>query len=205
MAEALYKTGNSVLLDTHAQKTALRLGVAVDAVRKEFAKVQRPALQVQSPESEDETLNAEPETLIRPPNHELHLLKLLFVHEELAPWLVEHLDLQWITHPHVRQIVDARVAAVEHETWHSLAEFLDCCESSEQRNLITEAVADIRALPNPQTQLADVALKLRNQYLDGRIATVTNLISSPDTADAEKVRVLQEQQQLKQQKRTPLK
>jgi DNA primase len=205
MAEALHKTGNSVLLDTHAQKTALRLGVAVDAVRKEFAKVQRPALKVQSPEPEDETLPAEPETMTRPPNHELHLLKLLFVHEELAPWLAEHLNLQWIAHPHVRQIVDARLAAAEHETWHSLAEFLDACESPEQRNLITEAVADARALPNPQTQLADVALKLRNQFLDARIAALTSQISSPETADAEKVSLLQEQQQLKQDKRAPLK
>jgi len=205
MAEALHKTGNSVLLDTHAQKTALRLGVAVDAVRKEFAKVQNPALKVQGPELEDETLNAEPETLTRPPNHELHLLKLLFVHEELAPWLAEHLNLDWLTHPHVRQILDARLAAAEHETWHSLAEFLDSCESPEERNLITEAVAGTRALPNPQTQLADVALKLRNQFLDGRITALTNQISSPETTDTEKVRLLQEQQQLKQDKRAPLK
>src|SRR6266498_2264255 len=36
MAEAVHKTGNVVLIDTYAQKTALRLGVAPDAVRLEF-------------------------------------------------------------------------------------------------------------------------------------------------------------------------
>ena len=38
MAEAVHKAGSDVLRDTYAQKTALRLGVAADAVRKEFKK-----------------------------------------------------------------------------------------------------------------------------------------------------------------------
>ena len=36
MAEAVHKTGNTVLVDKYAQKTALRLGVTPDAVRAEF-------------------------------------------------------------------------------------------------------------------------------------------------------------------------
>ena len=43
MAEAVHKTGNNVLVDTYAQKTALRLGVSPEAVRTEFKKV--PATQ----------------------------------------------------------------------------------------------------------------------------------------------------------------
>src|SRR5881392_2857079 len=42
MREALHKTGNAVLADTYAQKTARRLGVAVEAVRAEFKKVRSP-------------------------------------------------------------------------------------------------------------------------------------------------------------------
>ncbi|MGH7970705.1 MAG: toprim domain-containing protein, partial [Limisphaerales bacterium] len=38
MAEAVQKTGNLVIIDTYAQKTALRLGVSPDSVRREFAK-----------------------------------------------------------------------------------------------------------------------------------------------------------------------
>ena len=41
MAEAVHKTGNSVLVDKYAQKTALRLGVTPDAVRAEFRKLSR--------------------------------------------------------------------------------------------------------------------------------------------------------------------
>jgi DNA primase len=44
MAEAVHKTGNSVLLDTYAQKTALRLGVSTQSVRAEFQKVSTPQI-----------------------------------------------------------------------------------------------------------------------------------------------------------------
>ena len=204
MAEALHKTGNSVLLDTHAQKTALRLGVAVDAVRKEFSKVHGSQFRVQGSETPEETLNAEPETQNRPSNLELHLLKILLLHDELVGWAALHLDHNWIAHPLIRQTVVARFAAYEDETWGSLAKFLDGCDSAEQRSLITEAVADERPMPNPEMQLADVTLKLRNQSLDQKIGALTQKISQPETSDAQKIQWLQEQQQWRQQRRAPL-
>ncbi len=208
MAEALHKTNNSVLLDTHAQKTALRLGVAVDAVRKEFSKVKAPPTYARPQEEElDESIyagEAEAETPSRPSNYELHLLKILLLHDELVGWSVLHLDANWFQHPLVRQLVSTRLAACEHETWHSLAEFLDGCESPEQRSLITEAVAEERPMPNPQTQLADVTLKLRNQFFDTQIAVLTQKISQPELTDETRLELLHEQQQMKAQKRLPL-
>ena len=54
------------------------------------------------------------------------------------------------------------------------------------RSLVTEAVAEDRKIPNPETQLADVALKLRNQFLDRQIAALTQKISQPETAGRRK-------------------
>ena len=206
MAEALHKTGNSVLLDTHAQKTALRLGVAVDAVRKEFSKAKSQTAVVRDDEPDDSVLagEVEAEAPSRPSNYELHLLKILLVHDNLAEWTAAHLDVHWLAHPFVRQIVDARLAAFEHATWHDLAEFLGGMESPLMRSLVTEAVADERQMPNPEIQLADVTLKLRNLFLDQQIAALTQKISSPETADTQKMEFLHEQQRLKQSKRSPL-
>jgi hypothetical protein len=92
----------------------------------------------------------------------------------------------------------------EHETWHSVAEFLDGCESAEQRSLITEAVAADRKIPNPETQLADMTLKLRNQFLDRQIGALAQKISQPEISDDERVGLLREQMKLKEQKRLPL-
>ena len=208
MAEALHKTGNSVLLDTHAQKTALRLGVAVEAVRKEFAKVKAsPAYARQADDGPDDSVlagEADAEAPSRPSSNEWHLLKVLLLHEDLVGWGVLHLDIQWLTHPFVRQLVEQRLAACEHETWHSLTEFMDGIESPFMRSLITEAVADGRPLANADKQLADVTLKLRNQFLDQQIAVLTQRIGSPELTDETRLEFLHEQQRLKQLKRSPL-
>ena len=205
MAASVHKTGNGVLIDTYAQKTALRLGVSAESVRAEFKKTPAPVVASRADEETESFETATPaEAPVRPAPTEVHLLKLLLLHDELVPWAGLHLDANWISHPDVRQIVDLRLGAQEHETWHSLAEFLEICESQAQRSLITEAVAEDRKIPNPETQMADVALKLRNQFLDRQIAALTHKISQPEATDETRVEWLREQMKLKEQKRQPL-
>ncbi len=171
MAEAVHKTGNVVLIDKYAQKTALRLGVSPEAVRAEFSKfkVQGAGFKVQDPGPDEPPVEAEAETP-RPSDREFWLLKLLLLHDESVSQAAVYLDVSWILHPQVRQIVTQRLAAQTNETWQSLAAFLDECESPEMRGLVTEAVAEDRKLPNPDRQLVDVITYLRNQFLDRQIA-----------------------------------
>jgi DNA primase len=207
MAEALHKTNNSVLLDTHAQKTALRLGVAVDAVRREFSKVKPQTASARNDDAPDDSIlagEAEAEAPSRPPNNEWHLLKMLLLHEELVGWAALHLDVNWLAHPFVRQIVAARLAAYEQETWRGFAEFLDGIESPLMRSLVTEAVSGERQLSNPETQLADVTLKLRNQFLDQQIAALTQKAGTPEMTDEARLEFLHELQRVKLLKRSPL-
>jgi DNA primase len=203
MAEAVHKTGNVVLVDTYAQKTALRLGVSPEAVRAEFKKV--PAAQAAPATDEDESFeSAESAEAPRPSNHEFHLLKLLLLHEDLVAWAALHLDVNWISHPVVRQIVGQRLAAQANESWKSPAAFLDSCDSAEMRSLVTEAAAEDRKIPNPEQQLADVALKLRNQFLDRQIAALTQKASQPGMPEAEQNELLRERENLRGQKRASL-
>ncbi len=203
MAEAVHKTGNLVLIDTYAQKTALRLGVSPEAVRAEFKKV--PAAQTAPMADENESFeSAESTETPRPSNHEFHLLKLLLLHDNLVAWAALHLDVNWISHPVARQVVEQRLAAQTDESWKSLAAFLDACDSAEMRNLVTEAVAEDRKIPNPDQQLADVALKLRNQFLDRQIAALTQKASQPELSDAERAALLRGHQELRRQKQLNL-
>lgn len=208
MAEALHKANNSVLLDTHAQKTALRLGVAVDAVRKEFSKVKAAPVyaRVEEDGPDDAVLagETEPEVVSRPSALQMHLLKLMFTHEELVPWVAAHLDPEWIAHPIAKHLVKSRILSLEKGTWQNVAVFLDGLDSNSAREIVTELVADDRPLPNPQTQIADVLLRLRNHVIDFQIAGLTMAISKPETSDAKKIECLHEQQRLKQLKRSPL-
>ena len=206
MAEAVHKTGNAVLIDTYAQKTALRLGVSPEAVRAEFSKfkVQGSGFRVQDSESGDSTPEPECEAP-RPSDKEFWLLKLLLQHDDLVGWAALHLDVNWISHPFVRQIVERRLTAQTNETWQSLAAFLDECESPGMRGLVTEAVAEDRKLPNPDQQLGDVVLRLRNQFLDRQIAASIQRASQPETSETDRMEMLRQQQELRQQKRAPLK
>ena len=201
MAEAVHKTGNNVLADKYAQKAALRLGVSPEAVRAEFKKI--PAAKTAPGENETEPA-AESETP-RPSTQEFWLLKLLLLHDDLVAWATLHLDVNWISHPLTRQIVEKRLAAQTNETWKNLAAFLGECESPEMRGLVTEAVAEDRKIPNPDQQLADVVLRLRNQFLDRQIAASIQRASQPETSETDRMELLRQQQELRQQKRAPLK
>ncbi len=218
MAEAVHKTGNTVLIDTYAQKTALRLGVSPESVRAEFAKGQSSKFKVQSPESDDPALNVEPEMPYRPSPEEFLLLKLVLQNDDLVAWAALHLDVIWISHPLTRQVVARRLAAQTNETWKSLTAFLDECEMPEMRNLITQVLIGelvertsdgtrltLRKQPDrSDRQLPDVVLKMRNQFLDGQIAALTQKTSQPGVPDAEKIEFLRQQQKLREQKRAPL-
>jgi DNA primase len=201
MAEAVHKTGNVVLIDKYAQKTALRLGVSSEAVRAEFRKTARNVKMPGEDQAEETETIAEP---ARPSTQEYWLLKYLFRHEELAEWCAAHLDPNWIQHSLARQIVSRRIEVHRRESWTSLGTFLDDCESSEMRNLVTEAATEDRPLPDPSRQLADVVLRLRNQFIDRQLMALIHRANQPETDDAARVELLRQQQELRELKRRPI-
>ena len=201
MAESVHKTGNVVLIDTYAQKTALRLAVAAEAVRAEFKKNPKPSAPPVREEGSETPIESEvPVEEPRPAAFEFHLLKLLLLHDDLVAPAAAHLDLEWVQSTPVRQLIEQRFLLHQEGSWQSIAAMLDDCGSAAQRSLATEAVAEERAIPNPELQLTDVILKLRNQYFDRQIAALTGKISQSENSDE----LLLELQQLKARKRTPL-
>jgi DNA primase len=201
MAEAVHKTGNGVLIDKYAQKTALRLGVTPDAVRAEFRKLSRSKPSAPEPA---ELPTEESPRAPRPSNHEYWLLKLLLLHDDLVDWAAGHLDPGWVQHELVRKIVAQRLAVHANQTWTSLAAFLEECDTPEMQRLITEATAESRPLPNPSQQLADVALRLRNLFFDRQLADSMQRVNQPECGEDERHGLLRQQDELRRLKRQPL-
>jgi DNA primase len=201
MAEAVHKTGNGVLIDKYAQKTALRLAVSSDAVRAEFKKLGRGKSPTAEPvgEASEEIQEAE-----RPSAHEFWLLKLIFLNEDLAGWCALNIKPEWIQHSLARQIFSKRIEAQQKETWTNLAAFLDECESQEMRSLITEAATEERPIPNPKQQLADVALRLRNQFIDRQLMALIHRANQPEVEETARIEMLRQQQELREMKRQPM-
>jgi DNA primase len=201
MAEAVQKTGNAVVIDKYAQKTALQLGVSADAVRAEFKKEAGTRL---PPEDQSDVIDDSSPEMPRPSAQEYWLLKLIFLHEDLLDWAVDNLDLEWIQHPLARQIVSKRLDVHRANGWQSLGRFLDECESPEIRNLITAAVTEQRTIPDPSRQVVDVALRLRNQFIDRQLHALIQHANRPETDDATRTELLRQQMEVRELKRRPI-
>jgi len=200
MAEAVQKTGDSVVLGTYAQKTAARLGVPPALAHAEFKKTSR-----MRPEPTERTDDeAEQPVAARPPNEEFWLLKLVLRHDELIDALAAHLKLDWIVHPGARRILTLRLAAFADQNWSGPASLLGELDDDSTRSLATEAMAEERELPNPTQQLGDILTRLRNQLIDRQLAELTQRLHHPNLAEADQLALLHEQQALRQLKRQPL-
>ena len=203
MSEALHKTGSSLLLDKYAQKTALRLGVSSEATRTEFRKPAKADLRfaerfASAPAPEEST------PVAKPTAQEFWLLKILLLHEDLAEWLSAHLDAAWIQHPVVRAITARRLTAQANQSWTGAAGLLTDIEDEGTRQLITEILAEDRPVPNPQQQLSDIVLRLRNYSIDRQMAGLVQRAGQTSLSETERIQALQELQELRQAKARPL-
>jgi DNA primase len=201
MGEALQKTGSAVLVDTHAQKTANRLGLSPDAVRQEFKRTgHRAALDTPAPDLPEDSIEGQE----RPSTVELWLLKLLLSNPDLVPWATAHLEPNWIRHPQVRAIVSALYQSFREDNWHDVAGFVQAFDDAGAQAFITEAAAEARDIPNPNQQLPDVAVKLRNAVLDSELTALSRQIGQPQLSDAERINLLKRQQEIRSARRQSL-
>lgn len=195
MAESVQKTGNLVLADKYAQKTALRLGVAPDSTRQEFKKANRKAPKAQ--QRPDEEPPAATAAAPRPTTQEFWLLKLVLLHDEAVEWVQQHLDASWLQHPHVREIIARRLALQLKSGHFEPADLLAVCEDPSARALITEALAENRPIPNQLQQIKDLVARLRNQFIDQQLTALLHRVGDPAIADAERIAILERQKELR--------
>ncbi len=202
MAEAAWKTDDRVIVERCAQTTAGRIGVAPQAVLAEFQKAQasQPVARATA------TAPEKPEPLrTRPDTREFWLMRLLLLHDDLVNFAAAHLDLKWLAHDDVRSILAARLTAQREGRWTGLPALLDTLDDEGARVLAAEAVAESAAkIPNPEQQLFDVLLRVRNTAMDRQLAELSRRMGDPAASEAEQLELLGAQQSLRRQKQEPL-
>jgi hypothetical protein len=194
----LAKTGSAVLIDTHAQKVAARLGISSDAVRREFNRI-RPGLGPAEVE-----LEMPVDDVPQPGAVELWLLRLLLSHLDLVPWAAAHLQTAWIQHPQVRRIVEGLYRVVEEDQWSGVADFVNGFDDGSLQGLITQCAAAGQPIHNPAQQLPDIAVKLRNASLEVELAELQRRVGSPDLSEERRIEILQRQQAIRLLRRQSL-
>ena len=162
MAEMVNKSGTPLLADKYAQKTAMKLAtfsqvpISAEAVRAEFKK--GPGTRVEN----EPQAPAAPAEIAMPSEREFWLLKYIFASDEAAEWAKARLDLAWIHHAHVRQILAARFAA----EWRSVPAMVDETEDAGLRSLLTAAVASDVEKTDLLKKVRETAFLVRNDHLD---------------------------------------
>jgi hypothetical protein len=131
-------------------------------------------------------------------------LKLLLLDDELVDWAAAHLDLSWIEHPVVRQIITARLTPSAGGARPRVTELLSDLADPGARSLVTEAASEQREIPNRGQQLADVTKRLRDQFIDRQLGEIGRRMNQPDISDVERAELFKRQQELRQAKRQPL-
>lgn len=217
MRELVAKCPSAILRDSYAQKTAARLGVSVDAVRKEFSRLSSTtAVTAAEDEYFDPEVAAEAEAALPPPTPaEFQLLKLLFTADECVDWCIQYLSLDWIPTVTAREIVQARLELSRTGNWQGVPAFL--VQHERFKIFITEAITRPlvvsrdgtrinrdRPIGSPLEQISGICLRLRNDFADQQIAALTQQLSQPGISDAQNLELLQHLQQWRQYKKQPL-
>lgn len=202
MGLAVNQTRNAVTIDDYAQKTSLRLGVSADAVRSEFSKaVSRPARETKA--------NAEALPQVnRPAKDEFWLLKIMLsdIDPALAEWIFQHLDMEWVQHPVVKQALLFRWDCLLEDRPFEVGRLLDAVKDAAAVNWIPEAAMadDLRKVSHPQKLLKDILLRLRNRPIQQQMQQINRALSNPQLEEKELNDLCVELQELQKTKRQPL-
>ncbi|HNQ89725.1 MAG TPA: DNA primase [Verrucomicrobiota bacterium] len=204
MATALLKTQSAVLVDTHVQKIAQRLAVTPEAVRAEFGSRRPGAVPARLVLAAADAPAADREPPPLPT--ELWLVRLLLQEESLVAAAAQFLDLGWLQHPVVREIVRARLEAESAGSWRGVAALMTQLTDLAAQQLITEAIADPRAfaVSDPRAVLMELLQRLRDQALDRRIQDLNRRVADTTLDHAVRVRLLEEKGGLVRAKQEPL-
>lgn len=202
MGLTVNQTGNAVTVDAYAQKTSLRLGVSVNAVRSEFSKaVSRPARETEAKEEAIPQVD-------RPTADEFWLLKLILgdMDPALAEWIFQHLNMEWVQHPVVKQALLFRWDCLLEDRSFEVGQLLDAAQDAAAINWIPEAAManDLRKVSHPQRLLADILLRLRNRPIQEQMQQIDRDLSNPQLGEKEQNDLCVELQELQKMKRQPL-
>jgi thioredoxin-like negative regulator of GroEL len=129
---------------------------------------------------------------------------LVLENEELAGWVSAHLDLQWVAHPAVREILASRLRLQQQGAWPGLTPWLSQVKEPEWQSLITELLVDARPIKDAEALLKGSATRVRDHFVERQLADLSRRLEAPDVPELEQMRIEREKDTLRRLKRQPL-
>ena len=156
------------------------------------------------PEPESDWTESEPVAEEVIPAQELWLLKLFFVVAAGKPEALAQTNVEWLDSVTVRNIVAIHLGALQEGSWDGQAPLFDRIERESERRTLAGVLAEVREIPQPAGQYADILRRLRNQHINGMITRVSQRLKDPRTPEEELAGLVTELNELKEQKQTSL-
>lgn len=204
MAENVARTGNAVTIDAVIRRTAERLGLQMEAVRRDFRRWSSSSSRPAQAAEFQGTGVPEEMAVSRPGAAEYWLLRILLTDDDLAPWAAEHLDPDWIEHPQVREIVRRRLAAILEDTWQGVPHLLAELPDPDTRRLVTEAAAERKEIQNRVKQLMDIVARLEARHLDAALLELNREFARTDPSDVDSLASLTRRAEALRRRKTEL-
>ncbi len=200
MGESLLKTGDAVVVDTYASKTARLLGVSVEAVRAELRKAGRgaPTAAASTPASR------EPPRSSHNPEREFWLLRLLLLNHSMLSWAVGHLDLEWLEDQRVKRVLSALFMRFRSGSTVEVPELLAEVPEEGDRSLVTSAASPHREVPEQERQVKESVRYIRDAFILRRVAELSRRTSQPGISPQERDALVTETRRLRDLRCQPL-
>lgn len=202
MAEAVGKTGDPFLIDRYARKTAALMGVNTLNAVQGFKKILDRRAPQRLQHDPGAPLEQEEPALPPPNTAELWLLKVLLAQDDLLDWARQHLELSWIEHRLVRQVLELRLSTSAAEPLQPAA-ILHQVEPAAQ-SLVTQVLGDERPHKHADKLAEDATLRLRNAAIDKEMAHINQQLTSPELTNEDNAALLHELAALRAAKKEPL-
>lgn len=203
MGRAAAKTQNSVILESVAQKTALRLGLTTISVLAEF---NRCAAELGSAQTQADTEQAgdEPAGFPRPDPLERWLMRIALLGGAGLQLIAAYLDPGWVRHAAVRAALEELLRRLQTGQATDVHALLDAFEQPEIKGMITEIAADQSPVSDPERMAHDVLKRLRDRAIDEQLAEIRRMVDSAETPEQQRLEAMKLYQQLLLQKMRPL-
>jgi hypothetical protein len=140
---------------------------------------------------------------------EFWLLRYLLAADEHVEWAARHLDLNWIENKLLREVIGKVLDLHSAGSWVGAAASLQQFESQAAQHLITRAVTARRiekAEANGRLErgLIGTILKLRNDFIERELKTLTQRRLQPGVTDEEAMQIEKRKMELRKMKTQPI-
>jgi DNA primase len=180
MAEWLARIPTPILLATYVQRTAKRLDIGEDVLRKEVTKLtgNRRSRMTSGDDKADDTADFDEERPQGLPAEEM-LLRTMLADERVVELTAERLDLAWLSNSIAGQTIQDVLRLYNGRNWSGPNSLLNESQNDQTSRLISELLLNQQAVKQPEAAAADCLATLEQRWVKQRLSEVRRQLEQP--------------------------